>query len=280
MKNLIKRKNLDYNIKDGWYCEIKKGSSPNGSKAEVGEEIYIAQNGYAIFAKGVISEKKIIKVNGLAEFVKYSAGGPEGTKVKDDVYWYSKIKDFAKEKEPYKICILEYYIKDTELFENTIPLEEQFLKQTVWYYLHDDFKFKIPKNNKELTKHIPTKVRNEVFDKFKINLKEFSVDIDHFVPSKHGGPGNIFENLIPIGPSINRSKGDSIPSKLYDLGKKFNIKIPAHIKIDPIKYYNGAKEKKEARKIIEKINAQSLDAIRSDYKLIRDYHFPSIKNIQ
>ena len=56
MKNLIKRKDLNYNITDGWYCEIKKGSSPNGSKAEVGEEIYIAQNGYAIFAKGVISE--------------------------------------------------------------------------------------------------------------------------------------------------------------------------------------------------------------------------------
>ena len=58
MKNLIKRKDLNYNITDGWYCEIKKGSSPSGSKAKVGEEIFIAQNGYAIFAKGIISEKK------------------------------------------------------------------------------------------------------------------------------------------------------------------------------------------------------------------------------
>ena len=53
MINLIKRKDLNYNIKDGWYCEIRKGSSPNGSKAKVGEVIYIAQNGYAIFAKGI-----------------------------------------------------------------------------------------------------------------------------------------------------------------------------------------------------------------------------------
>ena len=60
MKNLIKRKNLNYNIKDGWYCEVKKNMRPSGCNALEGETIYIAQNGYAIFAKGIISEKKII----------------------------------------------------------------------------------------------------------------------------------------------------------------------------------------------------------------------------
>ena len=138
MKNLIKRKDLNYNIKDGWYCEIKKGSSPNGSKAEVGEEIYIAQNGYAIFAKGVISDKKLIEVDGLSEFVRYSSSE---TKVKADEYWLSKIRHYSKSKEPYKICILEYKISNTELFENTIPLQEEFLEQSAWYYLEDDFKF-------------------------------------------------------------------------------------------------------------------------------------------
>jgi hypothetical protein len=34
-----------------------------------------------------------------------------------------------------------------------------------------------------------------------------------------------------------------------------------------------------ARKIIEKRNSQSLDEIRSDYKLIRGYHLPPIKSI-
>ena len=277
MKNLIKRKDLNYNIKDGWYCEIKKGSSPNGSKAEVGEEIYIAQNGYAIFAKGVISEKKLIEVNGLSEFVRYSSSE---TKVKADEYWLSKIRHYSKYKEPYKICILEYKISNTELFENTIPLQEEFLEQSAWYYLEDDFKFKIPEKKEELTKHIPTKVREDVYHRFKINLKEFAVDIDHFVPAKHGGPGNIIENLIPIGPSLNRRKGDSIPSKLYELGKKFNVKIPAHITVGHNKYYDDSKDKRAARKIIEKINSQSLDEIKGDYKLIRDYHFPAIKNIQ
>ena len=276
MINLIKRKDLNYNIKDGWYCEIRKGSSPNGSKAKVGEVIYIAQNGYAIFAKGIISQKKIIEVNGLAEFVRYS---DSESNVNDDAYWHSKIKHYSKAKEPFKIYILEYKISNTELFENTIPLQKEFLEQTAWYYLDDNFNFSVQEKKYELTKHIPTKVREDVYHKFKINLKEFAVDIDHFVPAKHGGPGNIIENLIPIGPSLNRRKGDSIPSKLYDLGKKFSIKIPTYIKIHHNKYYNDTRDKRTARKIIEKINAQPIDKIRSDYKLIRDYHYPSIKNI-
>ena len=158
-------------------------------------------------------------------------------------------------------------------------MQKEFLEQTAWYYLDDNFNFSVQEKKHELTKHIPTKVREDVYHKFKINLKEFAVDIDHFVPAKHGGPGNIIENLIPIGPSLNRRKGDSIPSKLYDLGKKFSIKIPTYIKIHHNKYYNDTRDKRTARKIIEKINAQPIDKIRSDYKLIRDYHYPSIKNI-
>ena len=58
----------------------------------------------------------------------------------------------------------------------------------------------------KLTKHIPTKVREEIYHKYKININEHPVDIDHFVPLSIGGPGNIIENLIPVGPSINRRK--------------------------------------------------------------------------
>ena len=95
---------------------------------------------------------------------------------------------------------------------------------------------------------------------------------------KHGGPGNIIENLIPIGPSINRRKSDSIPSKIYDLGNKFGVKIPSQIIIEHDRFYSSKKEKELALKIIEKINDQSIDKIRSDYKLIRDFHFPSLAN--
>ena len=70
MKNVIKRSDLEYNIKDGWYCEVKKTLPPGGNKANEGEEIYIAQKGYAIYARGIISEIKRIEKNSLNEFVK------------------------------------------------------------------------------------------------------------------------------------------------------------------------------------------------------------------
>ena len=43
MKNVIKRSDLELNIKDGWYCEVKKTNPPGGNNANEGEEIYIAQ---------------------------------------------------------------------------------------------------------------------------------------------------------------------------------------------------------------------------------------------
>ena len=55
MKNVIKRSDLELNIKDGWYCEVKKTNPPGGNNANEGEEIYIAQKGYAIYARGIIS---------------------------------------------------------------------------------------------------------------------------------------------------------------------------------------------------------------------------------
>ena len=185
-----------------------------------------------------------------------------------------------QEKEPFRVYILEYRVTNTELLNSIIPLEKEFLNQAVWYRVEDDYEFKIPIKNTILTKHIPTKVREELYHRFKIRLKkgEFAVDIDHFVPLNHGGPGNIIENLVPIGPSINRRKSDSIPSKLYDLGEKFGIKVPSQIKIEHDRFYSSKKEKEIAQKIINKINKQSLDDIRHDYKLIRDFHFPSLSN--
>lgn len=276
MKNLIKRKNLNYNIKDGWYCEVKKNMRPSGCNALEGETIYIAQNGYAIFAKGIISEKKIIEIDNFSDFVKYCLNE---SMIIDNDYWISKIKEYSKQTKNFKVYILEYKIINTKLFENTIPLEKRFLKQSAWYRIEDDYEFIVPISNSKLTKHIPTKVREEIYHKYKININEHPVDIDHFVPLSIGGPGNIIENLIPVGPSINRRKGDKIPSKLFDLSKKFGVDIPSQISIRHDKFYQSTQYKKLAKKIISSLNNQSIENIRKDYKAIRDYHFPSLKSI-
>jgi len=53
-KHLVKRRDVDYQVKDGWLCEVSRKNQPSGSRIELGDIIYIAQNGYAIFAKGII----------------------------------------------------------------------------------------------------------------------------------------------------------------------------------------------------------------------------------
>lgn len=276
MKHLIKRKNLEYSVKEGWRCEVKRNGSPTGTNAQAGEEIYIAQNGYAIFAKGIISEIKEVKqVTSMAELVKYAL---KESQVKDPLYWMSKLEEYCELEEPFKVFIFEYFISDVEQFDYCIPLDKQFLKQSVWYYLEDDYSFDIPKANNELTMHIPTKVRQEVFHRFNIDAKELIVDVDHFVPKSAGGPGNIIENLVPISPSINRRKSDDIPSKLFDLGKKFNVSVPKGVKVGHDIFYPKKSYAKVVKQIVEAINQQSIEKIRADYNEIRVYHNPAISN--
>lgn len=273
MKHLIKRKDLGYTITQGWRCEVKLGSSPSGFKAQKNDIVFVAQNGYAIFAKAVITKiKPIVTLIGLSDFVKYSQ---QTSKVKDDAFWLSKIKHYSNKKEPFKVFVLEYYLSEIEQFEFCIPLETRFLKQSAWYYLEDDFELKLPKNKTNLTAHIPTKIREEVFHQFKIQSNEHIIDIDHFIPRSLGGPGNIIENLIPISPSINRRKSNHVPSKLFDLGEKFNIPVFSYLNVEHSKFYSKPSELALAKKIIEKINTQSIEKIRADYLLIRRFHFPS-----
>jgi hypothetical protein len=58
-KHLIKRKDVDFNLKDGWYCETKLKSWPTGEKVKKGDLVYIAQAGYAIYGHGIV--KNVIK---------------------------------------------------------------------------------------------------------------------------------------------------------------------------------------------------------------------------
>ena len=50
------------------------------------------------------------------------------------------------------------------------------------------------------------------------------IDIDHFVPKSVGGPGNIIENLVPVGFSLNRYKSDSIPRSFFQVALESDFK--------------------------------------------------------
>jgi len=70
-KHLVKRRDVDYQVKDGWLCEVSRKNQPSGSRIELGDIIYIAQNGYAIFAKGIIYKIRRKEFNTFEGFVKY-----------------------------------------------------------------------------------------------------------------------------------------------------------------------------------------------------------------
>jgi hypothetical protein len=276
-KHLIKRKDLNFKIGDGWMCEVKKGGKPTGSTLQKDDVVYIAQSGYAIFGKGIVSEiKEIDPIKSLEEFIKYSLHISD---VKDDEFWLMKIKEYSKIDNFKDIYILEYKVTNVEQFEVCYPLEKRFLKTPAWYYLEDNFTLPEIKKNTHLTLHIPTKVRDEVYHKFNINAKIHNIDIDHLVPKDIGGVGNLIENLIPISSSINRRKSNHVPSKLFEIGKKFNIKIPSYISSHPSLYLSGPNELKLAKEIVEKLNSQTLDKIKSDYQIIRNFHFPGASSI-
>jgi hypothetical protein len=272
--HLIKRKNLGYKISDGWLCEVKRKSPPSGSNVRKGDRVYVAQNGYAIFGLGIVQEVKLVQKNGLKSLVNYALNE---SKIKDESFWNSKFKKYASVEDEEVYFILEYKLEQVEQFEVTYPLEDRFLKQSAWYYLEDNFELKFEKITIALTRHIPTKMREEVYHVFKIKMKgEHSIDIDHVVPASLGGPGNLIENLIPIAASINRRKSNRVPSKIFDLAKKFGISIPAKVKVSHERFYADKALKDCARKIIEKINQQSLEEIKEDYQQIRSFHFPGV----
>ena len=57
-QHLIKRKDVEFDLKDGWYCETSLNKWPSGIKVIEGDLIYVAQNGYAIYGKGTVEKVK------------------------------------------------------------------------------------------------------------------------------------------------------------------------------------------------------------------------------
>jgi hypothetical protein len=274
--HLIKRREVDFNLKDGWYCEVSLNKSPIGSKVKSGDTIFVAQNGYAVFGKGVVDQVLNFEFHSLQEFVQYAM---HKSNVDDKLYWLAKFKIYSEKLPVSVIKGFEYNLIGTESFDFIIPLEKRFLEQQSWYYLEDDFTLTIPSHSKNITLHIPSKIREDIYHKYKIVSKEHIIDIDHFVPRSIGGPGNIIENLIPISVSINRRKSNHVPAKLLDLAEDFGLKKLKGFTLSHDKFYSTRDSLTLAKEIVQKINEQEISEIKNTYKIIRDFHYPYLKNI-
>ena len=196
---------------------------PYPKELAVGDIILVAENKCGIYAKG-----EIIKIPKIKVFENLNKIIEHAKKSKDEMFWMSKIfkfHDSLKEKSKSKFYFKEYFI-DQRLLTRTIPLDGKLsrlskkgLASSIIKLNEDEINFiNNPIFNKvsKIRRDIPSSLRMDLYSFFNKNYSiSHWIDIDHFVPLSAGGPGNIIENLVPIGFSLNRYKSDSIPKGFF-----------------------------------------------------------------
>lgn len=236
---LIKRSNSFRDLKKNnskrkGYFEITIRNTklfPPSIKLRQNDIIYVAETSGGIFAKGIVTETSSVKeFNTVEEVLSFSKS------FNDDSYWISKIRDFSNKLtiDPnYKLRFHEYFI-DQKLLKRTLPyngpLEEYDASINrglagIFFELRVedvDYLSKNPDYNLKqintLKPEIPGDLRLKIYSYFNQNFSiGHLIDVDHFVPKSAGGPGNIIENLVPIGFSLNRYKSDSIPRSFFEI---------------------------------------------------------------
>lgn len=274
--HLIKRADLGYRVQPGWRCEVKVKHNPSGSRSEEGDCVYVAENGYAIFASSTLTRRKpIARVRGLEEFVRYAL---KETDVQDDAYWMGKMRSYAHRKGDFEICIFEYYLDEIVQFDRVVPLEGRFLSQAAWYYLDGELDIEASQEHLVLTQHIPTRLREEVYHRYKLVSTDHVIDVDHFVPASIGGAGNVFENLVPISASINRRKSNRVPSRLFEVGRRFGYSVPADVQVAHDSFA-GRQHLALAARIVSRMHEEPEEEVRRSYREVRDFHFPYLRDM-
>lgn len=220
------------NSKSKGYFEItirNNKYNPPSAKVKVGDTVYVAETNGGIYAKG-----NVVKTNEVEEFTCIEDVLVFSKKFNDEAYWIDKIRVFSErlqEDENYRLRCHEYFINQ-KLLSNTIPYNGPLRKYdaslkkglaSIFFtlaevdvaYLEGNPDFSL-KQVGTLKPEIPGNLRLKIYSFFnRTHAISHLIDIDHFVPKSVGGPGNIIENLVPIGFSLNRYKNDSIPKSFF-----------------------------------------------------------------
>jgi len=239
---LIKRSNAyreiqRSNSKSKGYFEItisNKKYNPLSAKINIGDTVYVAETSGGIYAMGTV-----IKSNDVEEFNSIEGVLAFTKKFNDEAYWMDKVRVFSerlKGDRNYQLRCHEYFINQ-KLLINTIPYNGPLTKYdasvkkglaSIFFKLTDEDVTYLERNPdyslkqvRNLKPEIPGNLRLKIYSFFNRNHAiGHLIDIDHFVPKSVGGPGNIIENLVPIGLSLNRYKNDSIPRSFFIVASK------------------------------------------------------------
>ena len=308
---LIKRSNSirqirKNNIRRKGFFELtirKTAYKPPSAEIKPNDIVYVAETSGGIYAMGEVIESGDVEtftsIEPLLEFSK---------KFNDDQYWLSKIREFSQKlssDENYKLRFHEYYINQ-KILDSTIPyngpLERydasinrgmasiffKLRKEDIEYLQDPDYRLR---GITEVNPEIPGDLRLKLYSLFNKNYSmSHLIDIDHFVPKSVGGPGNIAENLVPIGFSLNRYKNDSIPRSLFEIAAsdtflsnfidiQKEVLKTCRLEDDFIKS-NNHQAKELARKITGIVNAwPNLNLIKSFYLAVNEKFHPHYSKI-
>ena len=298
------------NSKKKWYFEIKispKNAPPPSVNIKPEDIVYIAETSGGIYAKGRVIESGSVKeFDSLSELLNFSK------RYNDDKYWMQKIRQFSErnlENRNVKLRFHEYCVNQ-KLLKRTIPYNGPLEKYdasvnrgiaTIFFkltknegeYLENNPNYKLKKID-NLKSDIPGDLRLKVWSFFSQNSSiGHIVDIDHFVPKSVGGPGNIIENLVPYGFSLNRSKSDFIPRSFFEVvASKDYIKLFNHLKKDLDKIletkdkFIRPRKVQKSKEIAQQINSEisnwsDIDKIKQFYyKVNKEYNPDYVKLIK
>ena len=306
MKSYLIKRNSDFsekkyikkrNDKNKWYSEKKIVTTravPDSDKLEIGDMIYVAEKGYGIWSKGELKQKsEVIELKSTYEIVNYI----KSTKRKDDSRWLQLIKEF-EEKKAEKNVVLKFqeYQINQKLLYNVIPLTGKLSRlskpgnaRSIIPLYDEEVNFlsdPVIKSVNELKPKIPPRLKLELYNLFNTNLAiSHWVDIDHFVPMSSGGPGNIIENLVPVGFSLNRYKSDSIPTGLFKIAseipslKKFCKKVFLERHPGYLRKKNYPSAFDNAQKINDLIKKLKIEEAKEIYIRILKEHHPEYVEI-
>jgi len=207
-----------------------KKSEPQSSKLQEEDTIYVAETGGgSIYAKCVVKKIHAPKVfNNLSEVIRFRR---ENKSPIDDKFFLDRLDGFEVEltKNNKARFIIQFYETDQEILPQSVSLTGE-LETLKWWQGINELKPKhlnyISKPDlwieSDLKPNISSLLRTQLWSYFtKRKGIGHIVDIDHFVPKSVGAPGNIVENLVPIGFSLNRYKSDSIPKGFFEESQDF-----------------------------------------------------------
>lgn len=275
------------NTKNKGYSESRINGTPSSCRLVRGDIIYIHETGYGIYGKGIV--EKVMKpemFNNSDEILDFFINK------KESVYCYDlliKLRS-AKSKNPASTLCFHQYFVDLQILEKIAPLEgplsdlkgRQGFSEIKDLSLIQHIENPNIDENLKLNKSIPNALKQRLYSLFNQKYKVSTfIDIDHFVPKSLDGPGNIVENLVPVGFSLNRYKGNSVPLGLFLMAKNYpDLKRFTKGINEKKMFLSSNSDKDKARKIVEIVNKwDDLKKIRMFYKSVMNYHHPNYSKI-